>query len=119
MLKLCDSDYRFMSVIWDNEPVNSGELAKLCFEQLGWKKSTTYTCIKKLSEKGYIKNNEAVVTALVSREQAQVNETDCFVERTFEGSLPMFVSAFLKSNKLSEKDAEEIKRMIDEYKEEK
>lgn len=119
VLKLCDSDYRFMSVVWDNEPLKSGELARLCFEQLGWKKSTTYTCIRKLCEKGYIENSGAVVRSLISREEAQVNETGLFVERTFDGSLPMFVSAFMKSRKLSDKDVLEIRKLIDEYEEEK
>ena len=86
-LKLCDSDYRFMSIVWEFAPVNSGELVKLCSDQLGWKKSTTYTAIKKLSEKGYIKNENATVTVLIPKERVQKDESNYFVERTFGGSL--------------------------------
>lgn len=116
-LKLCDSDYRFMVIVWDNAPVGSGKLVELCSEKLGWKKSTTYTTIKKLSEKGYIINENATVSVLISREEVQSDETDYFVERTFEGSLPKFLAAFLGGKKISEKEAEELKRMIDQYKE--
>ena len=82
-LKLCDSDYRFMSIVWDYAPIPSGKLVKLCNEILGWKKSTTYTTIKKMSEKGYIKNENAFVTVLISKERVQRDESDYFVERKF------------------------------------
>ena len=97
--RLCDSDYRFMCVVWDHAPVNSGELVKLCEQQLGWKKSTTYTVIRKMCEKGYISNVDATVSVLVSKEQVQANESEYFVERTFDGSLPGFVAAFLGGKK--------------------
>ena len=116
-LKLCDSDYRFMMIVWEAAPVNSGELVKLCSEKLGWKKSTTYTAIKKLSEKGYLKNENAVVSVLIEKEAVQAEETEYFVERTFDGSLPQFLTAFLGGKTISEKEAERIKRMIDEHKE--
>nr|WP_308625148.1 BlaI/MecI/CopY family transcriptional regulator [uncultured Eisenbergiella sp.] len=116
-LKLCDSDYRFMMIVWEHAPVNSGELVRLCGEELGWKKSTTYTAIKKLCGKGYITNEKAVVSAVIPREQVQKDETEYFVERTFGGSLPQFVAAFLGGKTLSEKDAERIKEMIDAHKE--
>ena len=115
--KLCDSDYRFMMICWDNAPVNSGELVKLCAERLGWKKSTTYTVIKKLCEKGYISSENAMITALITREQAQKEESELFVERTFGGSLPQLVTAFLGGKKISQKEAEELKRLIDAHKE--
>lgn len=115
--KLCDSDYRFMLVVWEHEPLNSGELVKLCAEELGWKKSTTYTVIKKMCEKGYLATQNAVVSALISREQAQREESEYFVERTFGGSLPQFVAAFLGGKKISEKEAEYLKKLIDEHKE--
>ena len=115
--KLCDSDYRFMCVVWDNAPVNSGELVKLCQEQLGWKKSTTYTVIRKMCEKGYIANEDATVSVLISKKQVQADESAYFVERTFDGSLPGFIAAFLGGKTISEQEAEEIKRMIDEHKE--
>lgn len=114
--KLCDSDYRFMSVVWENAPVNSGKLVELCAKMLGWKKSTTYTAIKKLSEKGFILNENAIVSVLVPKEEVQAVESDYFVERTFGGSLPRFISAFLNGKKISDKEAEEIKRLIDSHK---
>ena len=111
--RLCNSDYRFLTIVWDHAPVGSGELVRLCQEQLGWKKSTTYTEIRRLCEKGVLKNEHAVVEPLVSREEVQARESDAFVERTFGGSLPGFLTAFLGSRKLSEKEAEELKKLID------
>lgn len=116
-LRLCDSEYRFMMLVWDSEPVKSGDLVKISRDRLGWKKSTTYTVIKKLSERGFIKNEDTVVTALVSKEECQAVESDYFMERTFEGSLPGFVAAFLGGKTISAKEAEEIKRLIDEHRE--
>lgn len=114
-LKLCDSDYRFMLVVWEVAPVNSGELVRLCQEQLGWKKSTTYTQIKKMCEKGYIENIQAIVRVLITKERVQADESDYFVERTFDGSLPAFLTAFLGGKTITEKEADKIKRMIDEH----
>ena len=114
-LKLCDSDYRFMLVVWEAAPVNSGELVQLCQEQLGWKKSTTYTQIKKMCEKGYIENTQAIVRVLIPKERVQADESDYFVERTFDGSLPAFLTAFLGGKTITEKEADKIKRMIDEH----
>ena len=116
--KLCDSDYRFMCVVWENAPVNSGELVKLCQEQLGWKKSTTYTVIRKMCEKGYIANEDAMVSVLIVKEQVQADESAYFVERTFEGSLPGFVAAFLGGKKISKEEATMLKKLIDEHREE-
>ena len=116
-LRLCNSDYRFMMIVWEYAPVGSGELVRLCQEQLGWKKSTTYTQIKRLSEKGILKNENAVVEPLVTREEVQKQESDAFVERTFAGSLPGFLTAFLGGKKLSAKEAEELKNLIDHYRE--
>lgn len=114
-MKLCDSDYRFMLIVWDYAPVNSGELVRLCAEKLGWKKSTTYTQIKKMCEKGYIENNQAVVNVLIPKEKVQADESAYFVERTFDGSLPRFLTAFLGGRTISEADARKIKKMIDEH----
>ncbi|MCI7130076.1 MAG: BlaI/MecI/CopY family transcriptional regulator [Lachnospiraceae bacterium] len=116
--RLCDSDYRFMCVVWDHAPVNSGELVKLCEQQLGWKKSTTYTVIRKMCEKGYISNVDATVSVLISKEQVQANESEYFVERTFDGSLPGFVAAFLGGKKISAREAAQLKQMIDAHREE-
>ena len=114
-LKLCDSDYRFMCVVWEHAPLGSGELVKLCNEILGWKKSTTYTTIKKLSEKGYIKNEHAVVSVLIEKERVQIEESNYFVERTFGGSLPGFLTAFLGGKRISREEADRIKEIIDKY----
>lgn len=116
-LKLCDSDYRFMMLVWEYAPVCSGELVKLCGERLGWKKSTTYTVIKKMCEKGYIKSEEAVISVLIPKERVQADETEYFVERTFSGSLPQFVAAFLGGKKISDKEAAQIMQLIDEHRE--
>lgn len=115
--KLCDSEYRFMRIVWDSAPVNSGELVKLCEEKLGWKKSTTYTVIRKMQEKGYIDNQNATVSVLIPKEQVQAEESAYFVERTFGGSLPGFVAAFLGGRKISEEEARLLKQMIDAHRE--
>ena len=115
--KLCDSEYRFMCVIWEAEPVSSGELVSLCQEKLGWKKSTTYTVLRKLCEKGCLENKETIVSALVSKEQVQAKESEEFVERTFDGSLPGFIAAFLGGRKISGEEAEALKQMIEAHKE--
>lgn len=116
--KLCDSDYRFMCVVWAHAPIGSGELVKICGEELGWKKSTTYTVIKKLCEKGYIVNENAVVSALISSEEVQAQESANFVDRTFGGSLPAFLAAFLGNRKLSGKEIKELEWLIAAHKEE-
>ena len=113
-LKLCESDHRFMTVVWDSEPVSSGELVKLCQDKLGWKKSTTYTELKKLADRGFLQNEGAVVTALIPREKVQVFESGYVVDRAFGGSLPAFIAAFTKGRKLTEQEAAEIQRLIDE-----
>lgn len=116
-LKLCESDYRFMTVIWDNEPVSSGKLVVLCAEALGWKKPTTYTTLRKLCDKGFAQNLDTVVTSLVPREQVQAYASEHFVDHTFRGSLPGFLAAFLDGKVITEKEAEELKRLIDEHRE--
>lgn len=112
--KLFDAEYKFVSIIWDNEPINSTELVKLCADILGWKKSTTYTVLKKLCERGILQNRDATVTALVKREDVQRYESRAVLEKTFDGSLPKFLTAFLSGRKLSEQEAEELKRIIEE-----
>ncbi len=115
-LKLCESDFRFMCVIWDNEPIASGELVKQCLKKFGWKKSTTYTMLKKMCEKGFAENADSVVRALISREIIESYASDYFVEQTFQGSLPGFLVAFFDGKKISAKEAEKLKRLIDEFK---
>ena len=116
--KIFESEYRFCLILWEHEPVKSGELVKLCQEQLGWKPTTTYTVIKRLSERGILKNENSVVTALVSKEEAQASEIDHLVKNKFDDSLPAFVAAFAKHRKLSKKDIDAVQAMIDLYRKE-
>ena len=113
--KIFESEYRFCCILWEHEPVKSTELAKLCREKLGWSKATTYTVIKRLSERGVVKNEEAMVRSLISKEQAQTAAVDELVEKTFDGSLPAFVAAFTRRGKLSAAEAEELRRLIDAH----
>lgn len=116
-LKLCESDFRFMCVIWDNEPVASGRLVTLCNQELGWKKSTTYTMLKKLCEKGFAKNENSVVTSLIPKEEVQAFASEHIVESSFGGSLPSFLTSFFGGKKISEEEANELKKIIDNFKE--
>lgn len=106
---------RFADIVWENEPVGSGELVKLCQQQLNWKKPTTYTVLRKLCEKGIFQNENGTVTSLISREDFYSAKSERFVEETFQGSLPAFVAAFMSRKALSDSEAEEIQRMIDAY----
>ncbi|MHC1719768.1 MAG: BlaI/MecI/CopY family transcriptional regulator [Clostridiaceae bacterium] len=115
-LKLCESEYRFATIVWDNQPISSGDLVALCNEQLGWKKSTTYTVLKKLCERGFLKNENSKVFSLVEREKVQKYESEQFINRSFGGSLPKFLTAFLGNKKINEREAEELKKIIDTYK---
>ena len=116
--KIFESEYRFCLILWDNEPVSSGKLVELCKEHLGWSKATTYTVIRRLSERGVVKNENTVVTALISKEEAQASRLDEMVEETFEGSIPAFIAAFSKSKKLSRQEVEQLQALIDSYGEE-
>lgn len=111
--KIFESEYRFCLILWENEPVSSRELSDLCKEKLGWSKTTTYTVIKRLSDRGVVKNENAVVTSLVSKDEAQRAEIDELVEKKFEGSFPAFIAAFARRQKLSDKEIEEIERIIE------
>jgi len=111
--KVFESEYRFCLILWKHEPIKSRELVELCKKELGWKPTTTYTVIKRLSERGILKNENTIVTSLVSKEEIQLSELDELVETKFEGSLPAFISAFAKRQKLSQKDVDEIRRIID------
>ena len=116
-LHLCESDYRFMTIVWDHQPLPSGKLVELCAQKLGWKKSTTYTVLKKLCEKGLAANRDSTVTALVPREQVQAYASEHFVEQTFAGSLPGFLAAFLGGKTISEGEAAQLKALIDQHRE--
>ena len=113
--KIFESEYRFCLILWEHEPVKSSELVNLCKEQLGWKPTTTYTVIKRLSERGVLKNENTIVTSLISKDEVQAAELNEMVEKTFEGSLPAFIAAFTKPQKLSEKEIDAVQQMIDRY----
>ena len=111
--KIHEGEYRFCLIMWEHEPVTGVELVKLCQDQLGWKKSTTYTVIKRLSERGVLQNNNGTITSFVSKDEAQAYEIGELVEKKFEGSLPAFVAAFTKHQNISEEELDEVQRMID------
>ncbi len=113
--KVFESEYRFCLILWEHEPIKSSELVALCREQLGWKPTTTYTVIKRLSERGVLKNENTVVSALVSKDEVQAAEIDEMVEKTFEGSLPAFIAAFTKHQRISEAELDAVQAMIDRY----
>lgn len=112
--KLYDAEYRFATFVWDNEPIKSTELVRLCAENLGWKKSTTYTVLKKLCERGILQSKDAIVTSLVKRQDVERYESKALVEKAFGGSLPRFLTAFLGGEKITAQEAEELKRIIEE-----
>ena len=111
--KIFESEYRFCLVLWEHEPVSAANLTKLCLEQLGWKRTTTYTVIKRLGERGILKNEDGMVTALVSKDQAQTAEIDELVEKKFEGSVPTFIAAFARRQNFTEADLDEMQRIVD------
>jgi len=113
IIKLFDSEYKMMKLIWEHQPVNSTELKNLCEVEYQWKKSTTYTIIKKLREKEYIKNENATISALVSIDEVSHSEADSLLERYFDGSVPSFISSFVKNKKLSKKEINEILELIE------
>lgn len=113
--KVFESEYRFCLILWENEPVKSSKLVELCKEQLGWKPTTTYTVIKRLSERGVLKNENTVVTSLVRKDQVQAAELNEMVEKTFEGSLPAFIAAFTKHQKISDTEIDAVQQMIDRF----
>ena len=113
--KIFESEYRFCEILWDNEPVSSSELVRLCNEKLEWKKSTTYTVIKRLTERGVIQSRDAIVTSLYSREEIQAAESTEVVERSFAGSLPSFIAAFTKNKRLTREEIAEIQAIIDAH----
>lgn len=111
--KIHEGEYRFCLIMWEHQPIKAVDLAKLCQEKLAWKRTTTYTIIKRLGERGILKLENGVVTALISKEEAEAAEIETFVESKFGGSLPAFVAAFTKHQDMSEKDLDEVQRMID------
>ncbi len=116
--RIHESEYRFCLILWEHEPVKSKELVRLCQQQLDWKPTTTYTIIKRLSERGILKNENTIVTSVVSKDQVQAAEIDELVDKKFEGSLPAFVAAFTRHQKLSAEEVDALQAMIDRYREE-
>ena len=111
--KIFESEYRFCLILWENEPIKSTDLAKLCKVKLEWSKTTTYTVIKRLSERGVIKNENAIVTSIISKEEAQQSELEELMDKKFEGSLSAFIAAFGKRQALSDAEIEEIRKIIE------
>lgn len=116
--RLAEGEYRFACIVWEHEPLPSGKLVELSRQELGWKKSTTYTVLKKLAEKGVLRNENAVVTAAVPREDILREESRAVVDRAFEGSLPSFLAHFMGGKTISNAEADELKALIDRFREE-
>ncbi|MDW7656914.1 MAG: BlaI/MecI/CopY family transcriptional regulator [Bacillota bacterium] len=116
-INLSHADYRLLSLVWDAEPVASPELCKLAEAQLGWKRTTTYTVLRRLCDKGFAQSERTIVTSLWSREQVRHIESRQVLERSFDGSLPQFIAAFLGNEKINNDEAEQLKRLIDQYRE--
>lgn len=114
-IELGEIQEQFAKIIWDAEPIKSGELVKIAHEKLGWKKSTTYTVLRKLCEKGLFQNVDGIVTSLISKVEFDTAKSQKFVEENFTGSLPSFIAAFTKNKKLTKNEAEEIQEMIDAF----
>ena len=112
-VRLAYVESNFADIIWENEPVGSGELVKLCEEKLNWKKSTTYTVLRKLCERGIFQNVDGTVTSILSKEEVQVAQSEQFLSENFGGSLPAFIAAFTSKNKLTKKEILEISKLID------
>ena len=115
--KIFESEYRFCLIVWEQEPVNSTALCHLAKERLGWSKATTYTVIRRLSERGVLKNENTIVSSLISKEEAQKSRLEEMVEETFEGSMPAFIAAFSKTKKLTRQEVDQLKALIDSFEE--
>ena len=116
-LRLAEGEHRFACIVWEHEPLPSGKLVELSQQELGWKKSTTYTVLKKLVDRGVLRNENAVVTAAVPKEQILREESRAVVERAFEGSLPSFLAHFMGGKTISDAEADELKALIDRFRE--
>ena len=113
--KIFESEYKFACIVWEKEPVSVKELIQLCNEELEWKRTTTYTVLKRLCERGILKNEDGIVNSLYTKEQIQYSESRQFLDKTFEGSLPSFMAAFLKGKKMSDKEIQELRRILDDF----
>lgn len=117
-MELGDVQAIFADIIWGHEPVGSGELVKICEKELKWKKSTTYTVLRKLCEKGFFKNENGLVSSVISKDEYNATKSERFIEETYSGSLPAFLAAFMSHKKMSKSEVEELQQMIDKYKKE-
>ena len=115
--KLAEAESRFADLIWDNAPIHSPKLAQLATDVMKWKKSTTYTVLKKLCDKGLFRNEYALVTAVMTRDEYYAGQSVKYVDDTYGGSLPQFITSFVSNRKLIDKQADDIQRLIDEYRE--
>ncbi len=115
--KITESEYRFLKIIWDNGEITSSKLVDECKDIFDWKKSTTYTMIKRLSEKGFIENNKGIVTSLISRNQVDEYQSNKLIDTSFDGSLPKFIASFMGNHKITKEQAEYLKQLIDSYSE--
>ena len=112
--QIFESEYRFCLILWEHEPVNSTRLVHLCQEQLGWSKATTYTVIRRLSQRGVVKNENAVVTSLVTKEQVQQSQIDQLVDKTFEGSLPALWRPLPGGGGFQKREVRQLQQLIDD-----
>lgn len=117
--KLGEMEQKFADLIWENVPISSGDLAKLCERAFSWKRTTAYTMLKRLCDRGIFANQSSMVTALMTKEEFQAAQGEHFINETFDGSLPRFLAAFSRRRKLSEREISELKMLIDTYEEEK
>ena len=115
--EIFESEYRFCLILWEHEPINSTKLVKLAKEELGWSKATTYTVIRRLCERGILQNQDTIVSSLVTKEQAQEARLGQLMEDTFQGSLPAFIAAFSRNQKLSQKEADQLRSLINGFEE--
>ena len=114
--KLGEVEMKFADIIWENEPLSSGQLVKFCEDKLQWKKSTTYTILRRVCERGLFKNEEGMVSSNVTKQEFLTNKTEQFIEETFQGSLPGFIAAFTSNRKLRDEEVEELKKLIERSK---
>jgi predicted transcriptional regulator len=114
-IKIFDAEYRFMNIIWEHSPITSMELVKLANDELGWKKSTTYTVIRRLSERGILKNENTYVHPLVKREQVMRTETKELINKVYDGSLKLFFTTFLQKERLTNDEIDELKMIVEQH----
>ena len=117
-IELAAVQERFADIVWENEPIASGDLVQICEKKLNWKKPTTYTVLRKLCEKGLLQNVDGIVSSLISKEEFYSAKSEQIIEDSYKGSLPAFIAAFTSHKKLTKKDVDEIQQLIDTFKKE-